>query len=335
MTPAHRLPLIAGGVYAEGCARAGRQLECADAAAKRHRRRDVRRLLAQVRRCSGRTAPGVQFYANYSRSVEFPGFASCADAFAISEFAGSCRSTRSAHGRRGRLARARGIARWDLTLYRSDIKRRAAAIQCRARRSPHPPSTRTHAAPGSRGGARSEPRRTGRMRQVYTYSDFRFRGDAAYGDNRLPVVPRPPLSRRTAVRVRALHVAPDIEWVPHGPYADYRNLSRAGLRAHRRDRRCHDCRGRRCLRRCSQHHGQKGDRRHNSAATRWTPASVIFYPVEQTAILRRRRRGAGSERKRPPLRVERRPVWRHQSFASEREASAHTDQIERVVESTG
>src|SRR5690606_39276222 len=63
-------------------------------------------------------------------------------------------------------------------------------------------------------------------RQVYTYSNFRFRGDASYGNNRLPVVPSHMYRAELRLGTDALHIAPNLEWVPQGPFADYRNKVR-------------------------------------------------------------------------------------------------------------
>ena len=65
-----------------------------------------------------------------------------------------------------------------------------------------------------------------RLRQVYTWSNFRFRGDADYGDNRLPVVPKHVYRAELRLGTDALHIAPNLEWVPDGPFADYRNRVR-------------------------------------------------------------------------------------------------------------
>src|SRR5690606_19536714 len=65
-----------------------------------------------------------------------------------------------------------------------------------------------------------------RLRQVYAYSNFRFRSDAVYGDNRLPVVPRHVYRAELRLGSDALHIAPTVEWVPEGPFADYRGRVR-------------------------------------------------------------------------------------------------------------
>jgi iron complex outermembrane receptor protein len=76
------------------------------------------------------------------------------------------------------------------------------------------------------------------FRAAYTFSDFRFDGDARYGDNELPGAPRHLLR----AELRYAHpaggwVAPNVEWVPQAFYVDNANTTRTsayallGLRA--------------------------------------------------------------------------------------------------------
>lgn len=67
-----------------------------------------------------------------------------------------------------------------------------------------------------------------RLRQTYTLSDFRFDGDAQYGDNRLPIVPK----HFYRAELRYDHpagwfVAPSLEWSASKIQVDYRNLTQA------------------------------------------------------------------------------------------------------------
>jgi iron complex outermembrane receptor protein len=123
-----------------------------------------------------------------------------------------------------------------------------------------------------------------RLRQVYTYSNFRFRDDADYGDNRLPVVPRHVYRAEARIGTDALHIAPNLEWVPDGPYADYRNQVRTpgyaligvtgGARVAEGIDAFVDVRnitGKKAI----------GD---ISAAITVTDASAIYYPAERRAI---------------------------------------------------
>jgi iron complex outermembrane receptor protein len=65
-----------------------------------------------------------------------------------------------------------------------------------------------------------------RLRQTWLYSDFRFRNDAVFANNRLPVVPRHALRSEVRIGGDTLHVAPNLEWVPQGAWADYDNTHR-------------------------------------------------------------------------------------------------------------
>jgi iron complex outermembrane receptor protein len=63
-----------------------------------------------------------------------------------------------------------------------------------------------------------------RLRQTYTWSDFRFDGDVQYGDNRLPIAPE----HVYRAELRWEHpagwfVAPSVEWQASDPWVDYRN----------------------------------------------------------------------------------------------------------------
>ncbi len=67
-----------------------------------------------------------------------------------------------------------------------------------------------------------------RLRQTYTWSDFRFNGDVQYGDNRLPIVPQH--FYRAELRydhASGVFIAPSIEWSASDIWVDYVNLTRA------------------------------------------------------------------------------------------------------------
>ena len=165
--------------------------------------------------------PDVQFYANYSRSVEFPGLGELAQ---IARFVALSpqRAWTAEAGTRGRM----GGWSWDVTYYRSDLTGEMLQYDV----GPGIPASTFNAARTRHQGVEAalewNPTRWLRLRQVYMFSDFRFRGDAAYGGNRLPVVPRHVYRAEARVGSDALHVAPHVEWVPQGPFADYRNSTR-------------------------------------------------------------------------------------------------------------
>ncbi|MCK9541595.1 MAG: TonB-dependent receptor [Novosphingobium sp.] len=224
-------------------------------------------------------APKVQFYANYSRSAEFPTFVELAQVAAFVPVREQ-RAWTAEIGTRGKL----GWVNWDVSLYRARL--RGEMLQFTV--GPDIPASTFNADrtlhQGIEAGLTLAPADWLRLRQVWQYSDFRFRGDAQFGNNRLPVVPRHVLRAEVRLGTEAFHIAPDLEWVPKGAWADYANTVRApgyaliGLTAGARVSQGVDVfvDGRNLT-------GKKaiGD---VSAVIRATPGSEIFYPVERRAV---------------------------------------------------
>jgi len=128
-------------------------------------------------------------------------------------------------GTRGTL----GIAHWDVSLYRADL--RGEMLQYNVQAGVIPSSTfnggRTRHQ-GIEAGLDLDLTPWARLRQVYQYSDFRFRGDAQFGDNRLPVVPRHFYRGELRLGTETLSISPAVEWLPQGAWVDYANSKRAG-----------------------------------------------------------------------------------------------------------
>ncbi|MGS1018363.1 TonB-dependent receptor family protein [Allosphingosinicella humi] len=223
----------------------------------------------------------LQVYANYSRSVELPGFLELVQQPVLGFVELDPQRAWTAEiGTRGRA----GIAAWDVSLYRADIRGEllqftvAADIPAttfNARRTRHQ---------GIEAGLDLDLAPWARLRQVYQYNDFRFRGDAVYGDNRLPVVPRHLYRAALRLGTDAVSVTPNLEWVPEGAWADYRNRTKApgyalfGIGAEARVREgltlfidARNLRGKKAI----------GD---ISAVIEANPASAIYYPVERRAV---------------------------------------------------
>ncbi|MET0370253.1 MAG: TonB-dependent receptor [Sphingobium sp.] len=167
----------------------------------------------------------VQFYANYSRSVEMPGFGEVAQVAAFVPVRPQKAWTAEV-GTRGR----HGIAGWDISLYRADLK--GEMLQYGVN-----PGAGIPAATFNAGRTRHQGVEVGldlalapwaMLRQVYTYSDFRFRGDIQFQNNRLPVTPRHAYRGELQLGTDALSVTPALEWVPQGAWVDYKNTKRAG-----------------------------------------------------------------------------------------------------------
>ena len=174
-------------------------------------------------------AQAVQFYANYSRSVELPGFIELGQAPAGGAPGFTPLAPQKAWtaevGTRGTL----GIAHWDVSFYRARL--RGELLQYNVVAGLYPAATfnadRTQHQ-GIEVGLDLTLTPWASLRQVYQYSDFRFRGDAQFGNNRLPVVPRHFYRAELKLGTERLSISPAVEWLPQGAWADYANSKRVG-----------------------------------------------------------------------------------------------------------
>ena len=172
----------------------------------------------------------VQFYGNYSRSVELPGFIELGqtqfDSLAVGFVSLKPQKAWTAEiGTRG----TSGIAHWDVSVYRADL--RGEMLQYGAGNSAIPAATfnagRTRHQ-GMEAGLDLTLTPWATLRQVYQYSDFRFRGDGQFGNNRLPVVPRHFYRAELKLGTERMSVSPAVEWLPQGAWVDYVNSKRVG-----------------------------------------------------------------------------------------------------------
>ncbi|SCW94357.1 iron complex outermembrane recepter protein [Sphingobium faniae] len=171
----------------------------------------------------------LQFYANYSRSIELPGFGELSQSPAGGAPGFTPVSAQKAWtgeiGTRGRI----GIAAWDVSLYRATLKGEMLQYNVLAGTYPaatfNADSTRHQ---GIEAGLDLTLTPWATLRQVYQYSDFRFRDDAIYGDNRLPVVPRHFYRAELKLGTDLASVSPSVEWVPQGAWVDYANTKKVG-----------------------------------------------------------------------------------------------------------
>jgi iron complex outermembrane receptor protein len=221
----------------------------------------------------------VQIFANYSKSTEFPTFVELAQIAAFVPV--KAQTARTAEiGTRGKLR----WASWDVALYRANIKREMLQFTV-GRDIPattfNSDKTRHQ---GIEAAFSAAPTDWLRFRQIWQYSDFRFVADAQYGNNRLPVVPKNVLRSELRLGSDDLHIAPNVEWVPQGAWADYRNTTRTtgytllGLSAGARVMAGVDL-----FLDARNLTGEKaiGD---VSSAILASAASAIYYPVERRAI---------------------------------------------------
>jgi iron complex outermembrane receptor protein len=179
--------------------------------------------------------PEVQAFANITRSADVPDFtdltqtqANGATGFVPLQ---AQRAWTVEVGTRGRFDRYG----WDVTLFRSNI--RGQLLQFTT--DPSIPASTFNAGLTVNQGvelagrvelARDLAGEGDRLTlgQIWTFNDFRFRGDRQYGGNRIAGLP-PHVLRTTLsyTRPEGLFVTPVLDWVPQGAWADYANTLRA------------------------------------------------------------------------------------------------------------
>lgn len=171
-----------------------------------------------------------QVYANFTRSVEPPHFGALAQTNLLGSVFSPLdpqRAWTAEIGTRGR----NGAVAWDVTAYRAWVKGELLSFLT----SPTIPSTIFNADKTVHQGIEASldwwildgSKRKLRLRQTYALSDFRFDGDAVYGDNRLPIAPVH--SYRASLRYEGgsgVFVEPNLDWRPQSTWADYRNTMR-------------------------------------------------------------------------------------------------------------
>ncbi|MEH6678440.1 TonB-dependent receptor family protein [Phenylobacterium sp.] len=167
---------------------------------------------------------GAQLFANVTRSVEPPNFGSLSPnnaGFAPVDAQEALTYEAGARGRRGAFT-------WDVTLYHAELEKELLQFSVSQDR----PATTFNAGETYHRGIeaaldwRFAP--AWRLRQTYAWSDFAFRDDPQYGDNRLPVAPEH--LYRAELRYEAPQgwfVAPSVEWTPQGAFVDFENTTRA------------------------------------------------------------------------------------------------------------
>lgn len=167
---------------------------------------------------------GAQLFANVTRSVEPPNFGSLSPTNAGFAPVDAQEALTYEAGARGR----RGAFTWDVTLYHAELEKELLQFSVSQDR----PATTFNAKETYHRGIeaavdwRFAP--AWRLRQTYAWSDFAFRDDPQYGDNRLPVAPEH--LYRAELRYEAPQgwfVAPSVEWTPQGAFVDFANTARA------------------------------------------------------------------------------------------------------------
>jgi iron complex outermembrane receptor protein len=267
------LSLIAGAIYSHGIRKQDQLLPVKSEGRASFGQLSPRfGLLLEPRR-------DLQIYANYSRSHEMPGFIELAQVASFVPLDAQ-RAWTAEIGARGRI----GIAAFDVSLYRARVKGELLQFTV----GPDIPASTFNAErtlhQGIEAGLDLDIAPWMRVRQVYQLNDFRFQDDRQYGDNRLPVAPRHVYRAELRIGGERINLAPSVEWVPQGAWADYSNSLQIdgytlfGLTAEAELKE-----GIALFLDARNLGGAKaiGD---ISAVITATPASTIFHPVERRAL---------------------------------------------------
>ena len=273
VSPIEKLTFIAGVIYADGFRK---QSQIVPTAVTAQASFDA---VSPKMGVLWEPATEIQFFANHSKSAEFPTFVELAQIAAFVPVREQTAWTTEL-GTRGTL----GWVSWDVAVYRANIKREMLQFTV----GPDIPAATFNADKTRHQGVEAAfsatPTNWLRFRQIWQYSDFRFVDDTQYGNRRLPVVPVHVLRSELRLGGDDFHISPNVEWVPQGAWADYRNTTRnagytlwgvsAGARIKNGVDIFVDARNLTGVKAI-------GD---VSAAILATPASAIYYPVERRAI---------------------------------------------------
>jgi iron complex outermembrane receptor protein len=172
-----------------------------------------------------------QVFANVAQSAEAPSFGENSYASAAAFDAKLQKATTYEVGSRGEI----GDINWDVTAYRSNIDNE---LQCtfafgvssfcivrNAERTVHQGLELGFGATAISGLMVQEgtPDRIA-VNLAYAWNDFRFDGDAVYGDNRLPGAPEHVVKAQAIYHhPSGVYAGPDLEWSPQSYFVDSKN----------------------------------------------------------------------------------------------------------------
>lgn len=170
------------------------------------------------------SAAGDQVFANVTKSMEPPSFIALSPTGAGFTPLEAQEAWTGEIGARGR----RGAFIWDFTVYRARIDGELLQYQV----ATGIPASTFNADETIHQGIEAALDWSfspgWRLRQTYTWSDFRFVDDVQYGDNRLPIVPEH--FYRAELRYQdqsGWFVAPSLEWSASDIWVDYANTTRS------------------------------------------------------------------------------------------------------------
>lgn len=171
--------------------------------------------------------PAWQVFANISRSVEVPTFDANTFIVPASSTVNAQTATTYEIGTRGR----RPDLTWDVALYRAHLRNELQCLRTapwslcsvvNADRTVHQGAEVGLGAAFLKGILTREDRLW--LNLAYTFNDFYFDGDAVYGNNRLPGVPRHYLRSEVVYKhPKGFQAGPNVEWMPESFFADNAN----------------------------------------------------------------------------------------------------------------
>jgi len=167
---------------------------------------------------------GDQVFANLTRSVEPPNFSSMSPTNTGFTPVRAQKAWTGEVGARGH----KGPFTYDVTLYRADLKDEMLqyAVSSSIPASTFNADKTVHQ--GIEAALDWAVAPHWRLRQTWTLSDFRFKNDVQFGDNRLPIVPKN--FYRSELRYddpRGWFLAPSVEWSATDQWIDYANTKKA------------------------------------------------------------------------------------------------------------
>lgn len=169
----------------------------------------------------------LQFFGNVSTSFEPPTFAELTSGPTQAPvFAKAQRAITFEVGSRGRLA---NMAEWDIALYRAHVRNELLALVDPATSSPIGTANAGKTVhQGVELGLDVELAKKLYLRQVYMFNDFKFDGDATFGNNQLAGIPRHFYKAELTYRhADGYYIGPNVEWSPEKYYVDHANTVHA------------------------------------------------------------------------------------------------------------
>lgn len=171
--------------------------------------------------------PNWQLFANVSRSAEAPSYDTNNFAAPVTSTLKEQTATTFEIGTRGR----RGNVGWDVSLYRAEIEDELQCLTTGPFSACAPINADNTVHQGLEAGIDADLAQSVfaggdslSLNTAYTLNDFAFDGDALYGDNELPGVPKQFVRSELLYRhPSGFYVGPNIEWSPESYFADNAN----------------------------------------------------------------------------------------------------------------